>query len=513
MKGKTILLIDGFDLLSPTNEFFPYEEISNFVFEYSNCRFVISSRPGFFESIRTDFKVSELEKLTDDKIAIFIDKYVLNSKTADLLKNKIFNNQQLESLLTNPMILYIAIKVAIERKDNIEDLLPSNRSEMYKAFVSGLFAHCITKGKTLCADQVQIKNALTDFYFKLQCWNKVSCEYSKALDIVNKHAKDSRFKETSAQCILEDCFKLGLLVKKGSEMEDEKIEYGIHQSFQEYFAAMKLKELFEKGFDISEAFSHPKWEEVVIFTAEMLDPVDEFIYLMLPKEDQKQRSQYELFLASKCINKASNETKEKLSVLLANKIDCRYKSEKIKSIESLGRIGATGSSVGDSLIGVLVEALIDNDWLVRYSTIKALKEIKSEKAVQSLIDLLQEISLKKSENGLLKDEDYYLQYSAIKALGKIKSEKAMKPLIGLLNEKCTNVNDAAREALINIDSEKAIKMLIDALGDKDWSIRFGAVKALGEVKSEKAVQMLIDALRDKDSNILVHRFLINSSFF
>ncbi len=50
---------------------------------------------------------------------------------------------------------------------------------------------------------------------------------------------------------------------------DSHVSYGIHQSFQEYFAAIKLKELFESGFDVSEAFSHPKWEEVVIFTSEM----------------------------------------------------------------------------------------------------------------------------------------------------------------------------------------------------------------------------------------------------
>jgi predicted NACHT family NTPase len=67
LKVEAILFIDGFDLLSPTDGFFPYEEISNFVSEYSNCRFVISSRPDFFESIRSDFKISELEKLTYEK--------------------------------------------------------------------------------------------------------------------------------------------------------------------------------------------------------------------------------------------------------------------------------------------------------------------------------------------------------------------------------------------------------------------------------------------------------------
>ncbi len=117
LKGKAIILIDGFDLLSPTDEFRPYDQISNFISEYSNCRFVISSRPGFFESIKSNFKVSELEKLTDEKIEIFINRYVSNEELADTLKEKILSNQQLKSILSNPMMLYIAIKVAMGRKD------------------------------------------------------------------------------------------------------------------------------------------------------------------------------------------------------------------------------------------------------------------------------------------------------------------------------------------------------------------------------------------------------------
>jgi len=320
LKGRTIILLDGFDLLSPTDEFFPYEKISNFISEYSKCRFVISSRPNFFESIRRDFKVSELEKLTDEKIQIFIEKHVNYGELRDILINKILSNEQLKSTLTNPMLLYIVLKVAMERKNKVEELLPSNRSEFYEAFVSGIFSHYLkAKGKTLCADKVQVKNALIDLYFKLQCWNKVSCEYSKALQIVKEHATDTTFRRSTAQDILEDCFKLSLLTKRVSETDDTKVEYGIHQSFQEYFAALKLKDLFEKGFDLSETFSHPKWEDVIIFTSEMVEYTDEFIASMLQKG--------ELFLASKCVNKASDETKEKLCALLAAKMDSKYELE------------------------------------------------------------------------------------------------------------------------------------------------------------------------------------------
>lgn len=472
MKGETILFIDGFDLLSPTDRFFPYEEISNFVSEYSNCKFIISSRPDFFESIRSDFKVSELEKLTYGKILTFIYKCVPDMETRGILKDKILGDKQLKSLFTNPMLLSLAIRVAMERKSNTEDLLPSSRSEMYKAFISGLFAHVKTKGKSLCSDQIQIRNALTDLYFRLQCWNKVSCEYDEALNIVAKHANDPRFKETTSQHILEDCFKLGLLNRK-----DTEVEYGFHQSFQEYFAAIKLKEYFENGFDISEAFSQPKWEEVVIFTSEMLDSTDIFIDSIILKGN--------LFLASKCSNKASNEIKEKICSLLTDKMHSKYKLEKINVIESLERIGNLG-------IGTIAKALRDEDEDVRWNAAEALGNIMSEAAVQLLLDAL-------------KDENEDVRSNAASALGKIGSEKAVQPLIDALKDENEDVRKESAEALGYIESERAVQPLIDSLRDKDKHVRSAAANSLIVINDEIAEQSLIDILNNKNEDLYIRR--------
>lgn len=498
LKGETILFIDGFDLLSPTDGFFPYEEISNFVSEYSNCKFIISSRPDFFESIRSDFKVSELEKLTYEKILTFIYKCVPDMETRGILNDKILGDKQLKSLFTNPMLLSLAIRVAMERKSNTEDLLPSSRPEMYKAFISGLFAHVKTKGKSLCSDQIQIRNALTDLYFRLQCWNKVSCEYDEALNFVAKNANDPRFKETTSQHILEDCFKLGLLNRK-----DTEVEYGFHQSFQEYFAAIKLKEYFENGFDISEAFSQPKWEEVVIFTSEMLDSADKFIDSIILKGN--------LFLASKCSNKASDEIKEKICSLLADKMDSKYKLEKINVIESLERIGIIG-------IGTIAKALRDEDKDIRWNAAEALGNIRSEAAVQLLLDALKDenedvrsnaanalgsTGSKKAVKPLidaLEDENEDVRKEAAEALGYIESEGAVQSLIDALRDENEHVRSAAAHSLIVINDEIAEKSLIDILNNEneDLSVRWDAVKALKDIESEKAVKALVNALKDKE---------------
>lgn len=501
LKGKAIILLDGFDLLSPTDDFYPYDKISNFITNYNKCRFVISSRPGFFESIKGSFRVSELEKLTDEKVELFINRYVSDKELANTLKDKILTNQQLNSILSNPMMLYIAIKVAMGRKNKSGDLLPSNRSELYEAFVSTLFSHQEKKGKLLHADRVQIENALTDLYFNLQCRNEVSRKYSEALKFIKKSSEDPVFREISPQVIVEDCFKLGLLNKNNNY-----VSYEIHQSFQEYYAAIKLKELFENGIGVSEAFSHPKWEEVIIFTSEILDCVDEFIDLMISKG--------ELFLASKCISKASDETKEKLCGFLADKMDSRYKLEKRNSIESLSNIGTAG-------ISMIVEALKDKDKDIRWCAAWALGNIRSETAVQYLIDALKDekedvrrsaaeaLGNIRSETvvqpliNALKDEDEDVRESAIVSLAIIKSETAVQPLINVLNDKYEdeNIRWTAGWALGNIESETAVQPLIKALKDENEFVRQRAERTLGKIKPKNLVQPLINALKDEDKNV------------
>ncbi len=394
LEGSAIILLDGFDLLSSTENFFPNDEISNFISEYSNCKFIVSSRPGFFESIQSDFKVSELEKLTDEKIKIFIEKSVENKELAEVLIDKILDNPKLKSILTNPMMLYLAVNVAVDRQKNnsvdlsaTEDLFPQTRTELYEIFVSDLFKQN-ERNRRLHADRAQIENALTDLFFELQRRNKVSCRYNEGLQIVKKHADDPTFRKISSQEILEDFIKLGLMRRNSSE-----IGYGIHQSFQEYFAAIKLKELFEIGFDISESFSHPKWEEVVIFTSEMLniDSVDDFIYSMISKNA--------IFLASKCITRANDEMKEKLCALLEDKIDSKYELEKINSIESLGRAGTTG-------ISIIAEAVKSQDECVRRIAIDTLENINSDIVAQLPVIMLKD---KKGNKDVWNFENFSLE--------------------------------------------------------------------------------------------------------
>lgn len=436
--NKLIFLIDGLDLLSSSDQFNPYSEISDFISDHNDCRYVVSSRPGFFGKFER-FTVSQLEGLNVEKIGLFIDKYAPDKKICEPLKNKILSDEKLKSLFSNPLMLYLAIKVASRQKN--EEILLSKSSQMYMEFIDGLFEHDSSKmpqAYRLHSNKQQILETLIDIYFYMQCKNEVSMDYSDALEIASKNSEDKRYEYVSASSILEDIFIVGLIPKNNSV-----ITYGIHQSFQEYFSALKLKIYFEKGFDISEAFRHPKWEEVVLFASEMFDCPDEFIRSMIYAN--------ELHLASKCAQNTGQEIKEEICFLLADLFDkSRHPSEKNALIESIQRFGDIG-------IIVIIQALHDEDTEVREYAPWVLGKIKSDKGLNAL-------------KNVLKDKDSDLRWNEINALSEIKNDKSI---------------DAS----------------IEALKDKDPDVRWKAVNELRGMKSDKIVDALIPALHDDDANV------------
>lgn len=522
LEGKALLLLDGLDLLIYSDNFSLLEEVSSFISEYEDCRYIIASRHGPCGSIKSTFAVCELEKLSDEKIRLFIENYVPNKRQAKLLKTRSLNKINLHPVLQNPLLLQLWIKISIARMEMAGkkipdqelipidfDYIPSNRAELYQVFISDLFRnHRIKKDlcsfknvlslnmgndvrnnqesrsyKELPAKSVQriysekvnagrtgIENFLMDLAFKLQCSNRVSCEYSYALEVAEECAKNNiagrtEAKKTEAEKFLKVCFGLGLLTRNHSE-----VRFETSRSFQEYFASLKLKAYLENGMNISEAFRHPGWENVVIFTSEVVESGEKLVDSIISSNN--------LYLASKCAGKASPETKEKLCSLLARKLDSRYTLEKMRAIQSLGRLGACGIEASSRV-------LEDEDIGVKREAVRALGKTKSEIALVPL-------------TAALGDEDYSVRIEVIKALSVIGSDKAVELLTDALVDRNRAVRLEATDALVQIGSERALEVLVSALGAKDDFVRFGAIGALGRASPQKAAGHLIKAFQKED---------------
>jgi len=539
LNGKLIFLIDGLDLLSPTKDFKPHEDITNFISKYSNCKYVISSRPVFLEGIRNEFKISELKELDETNIKSFVSNYIIDEELANNIMEQILNNDKLISLFRNPMMLYLAITFLSKGpKDELKfnKVIPSKRSNLYKNFIYKLFKCYKNKSKSLNTDKTRISNTLINLSFKLQCQNNIDCTCDYATGIASKYSYDD--KPESANDILRDILNIGILLKdKSRNGIEDYVKYEFHQSFLEYFAALKLKDCFESGYDLSPVFKHPKWGEVVIFAAEMVNFPDDFIDKMIDS--------HEFDLASKCAQNASEDMKEKLCKCLAEKIDVKYTSDRTDAIESLSRLGDIGidliSEVADDeddninwyadyvrrkinsgeTVKSFMEALNDKSELAQLNAITTSGNIKSDENVKLLIEVLanksDDVDVRRSTANVLgeiksndavkpltevlanKSDDVDVRRSAADALGKIKSNETVEHLIKVLENESDDVDVRrnAANALGKIKSHEAVKPLIKALNDKNDNVRGSAADALGEINSDKAIRPLIRTLNDE----------------
>ena len=180
------------------------------------------------------------------------------------------------------------------------------------------------------------------------------------------------------------------------------------------------------------------------------------------------------------------------------------------AVEALGKIKDART------VDLLIKALQDDDWNIRFGAKLALVEI-GEPSVRSLIEALKKKDSRVQANAAdalgkindakavdpliqaLRDESRKVRFNAAIALGEIKDNRAVDPLIQALKDSSDDEWWAA-EALAEI-GEPSVSPLIHALRESRRKVRFNAAIALGKIKDNRAVDPLIQALKDNDSQI------------
>jgi HEAT repeat protein len=130
----------------------------------------------------------------------------------------------------------------------------------------------------------------------------------------------------------------------------------------------------------------------------------------------------------------------------------------------------------------LVEALRDEDGLVRRETAFALGWIRDEAAVPALLEALQ-------------DKDWRVRKAAAETLGSI-GLPSLNGLLGALQDTSINVRRVAAEALGRIGHKAAVPSLLEALEDDSLDVRGAAIEALGWFRTPDSVERLIACLED-----------------
>ncbi len=534
---KPLFLIDGLDLLLVRKEYDPYIKISNFIISNKEYKFIISSRPGYYNKLEIsptiDRNLAEIRPLDDNKIRTFIKKASIDSSVASNIEEMVFDHLRRGADLRNPMMLKMFILAANSKKTSTKDIL-STKAEIYTAFIENLYEHNEKRKTNFNAKVKQLNKALSGIFFAFQTENKVHGNEDFVIEVAYNSAKLKAYKEVSGDLILDDLYKLGMLRK-----ENNIVTFGIHQSFQEYYAARKLKELFDAGEDVTPTFHHPKWEEVVIFVSEMFDTeakTDEFVDKIISSE--------ELSLAASCTFMASKQIQKNLLNKICDDSEIHFSQQKtIKDITKLMKFGrkcedeihiylvnllsssinpdvksaaawALGEIKAKEAVRPLIEALEKGDPMVKLAAAWAFGEIKDVGAVEPLIQALKQENIRwdavafgeikekeevKSLHKKLKQKS--IMRAAMLSLEKISTENGVSLLIEALKAEDPEVSSIAAKVLGKIKATGAVPLLIKSLEKGDIKVRRAAAEALGNINAVEAVPLLIEALKDRDKNV------------
>lgn len=165
----------------------------------------------------------------------------------------------------------------------------------------------------------------------------------------------------------------------------------------------------------------------------------------------------------------------------------------------------------------LIDALVNQDWIVRMHAAKALGRVKDERAIGPLIPLLQdkvkavreEATIALAEIGdaalpslleALKHPEWLVRLHAIEALGKSRSADAVEPLLWVLfNDPDQAIREDVVRALGQLGDSRAMEFLVTVM--KEPGLRALAVESLGKIGDRRAVPVLIAVLEGSNQPV------------
>lgn len=162
-------------------------------------------------------------------------------------------------------------------------------------------------------------------------------------------------------------------------------------------------------------------------------------------------------------------------------------SQALKRISSQEILRIEG---GKRIVRALLEAINDENTIVRVRVVDTLRQIGGEIALTTLMRAL-------------KDKDSFVRAKAANALGATESNLATEKLKEALEDMDSRVRANAAEALGKIGDKQAVPNLVKALKDEAGKVRANAARSLGRIGIKRATLSLTETLDDNVADVRI----------
>ncbi len=278
--GRALLILDGLDEI----EVEKINKIKAFIEELNparcliTCRLSHGSEGAAFESDE-NFKRVQMAKFSREQIERFADCCFAETNDSENFKPEVHNNKNLTELASQPLLLAL-LCLTFEKTKTFSQ----SRAAIYKAAIEMLLQEwdtdkVITRKSCFGYDARDEKVAILS---EMAYENVNANRYRIDKKALGKILSEKKIKLPSVAILREIASHHGILVKQ----IDGNYEF-LHRTFQEYFAALAIAGDLEyklKGNPayLQELMQHihvPRWREVFLLTASLLDNADDFFAL------------------------------------------------------------------------------------------------------------------------------------------------------------------------------------------------------------------------------------------
>ncbi|MCC3410589.1 MULTISPECIES: HEAT repeat domain-containing protein [unclassified Microcoleus] len=459
--------------------------ILTFIHKYPKNKYYLTSRIHDFRTkIKKEISSITIQCLTAKKQIVFVQNYLDKKDTNRFfeitgfnLKSDFQSTNSPINILRNPLLLWMTIQIFKQTKERTY----LSKGGIFKKFVDHVFQdredcrpnkYCIQLKIQLLASLAF--EMLKDGYIVTATYDFVMFIFATYAKSHNQNTENIKY---SSQEILEEILLHGFL----RQVTSQKIEWN-HQAFQEYFAAVKLTQIFDSGGNISPQISNNEWKEVIIIAADIVKEPEKFIKnimygwlgitgiftmpgqrdvlaraAMLASEERYSKEfRQQVIENNHRLNKNLQQRFVDLcetDLFIGNRLIIligKYliQLDKFENIKAFG-IWLVGISKNTEMASELLIHLQDRRCNIRWITAKSLKLLKSCEAVDALIHCL-------------RDTDGDVRWICMRALADIGDKRAVMPLVAFLDHEHPVTRAAAVWALSDIGASEALSALEEA---------------------------------------------------
>ncbi|WP_028470109.1 NACHT domain-containing protein [Neptunomonas japonica] len=310
--GDAIILIDGVDELQRSKRIEVREWIEDLVFTYSECRFIVTSRPTAATKDwlkKVGFYSAELEEMASQHIDKFIDhwhaavshnypssedrrKYL---ELGEKLKRTIHENRALVSLTNTPLLCGMICSLHKERRER----LPEEKTELYEACIEMMLIrrnierHISDDGYPVVPGKIR-KRILTELADWFQMNGHSTAPKADVEKIIEQTIEVLSVKDSANEV-------LNLLLDRCGIIREPTIGYVdfTHKTFQEFLCAKRISERSSLSYLVSKC-TDDTWHETVkmcvgLFTKEN---VTSFLEQLIKRASKEKTNSKKLILLS-----------------------------------------------------------------------------------------------------------------------------------------------------------------------------------------------------------------------